>query len=387
MIARLPKPIRHPRGRHVYWLVRVGKRLSGAAGSRKHYFKSRGKANEFIASLGEAHDRLGKSAFALTLEQQGEAVRAFTRLKPLGASLTAAVDHYCATHVNGKHSPLFRDFVETFLAARRDSCGSRTVATYRSELKPALAEFGDVAINRIHQSDLEEWVPDLDYAARTRANILDTLTTLFNDAVRKELLARNPALFVPRPKPDPAPPGILIPAQAERLLQAARSLRPRLVHAVALALFAGLRRSELCALTGVHLILEENLIEVPAQVAKTRQRRLVTIRPNLARWLAGAPRDHTSLAGTLCPDVFGEWLHELAAEAGIRPWPHNAMRHSFASYLYALTQNENQVAAEMGNSPNVVIKHYRAVVRPAAAQAYFGLVPPGRRTAPTAPAA
>ena len=126
MIARLPKPIRHPRGRHVYWLVRVGKRLSGAAGSRKHYFKSRGKANEFIASLGEAHDRLGKSAFALTLEQQGEAVRAFTRLKPLGASLTAAVDHYCATHVNGKHSPLFRDFVGAALVRARGIAAAAT---------------------------------------------------------------------------------------------------------------------------------------------------------------------------------------------------------------------------------------------------------------------
>ncbi len=52
------------------------------------------------------------------------------------------------------------------------------------------------------------------------------------------------------------------------------------------------------------------------------------------------------------------------------------MRHSFASYLYALTQNEGTVAAEMGNTPNVVIRNYRAVVRPAAAQAYFGILPP-----------
>jgi integrase len=370
------KAKRHQSGRNVYWVVRVGKRFSGVGATKKRYFKSRGAANKFIETLIDARRRLGESAFTLTLEQQSEAVNAFQRLQPLGVSLTSVVDHYIQTYVDRKVCPTLKDFVTTFINARLLSCKPHTLSTYQSDLKPALKEFGSLPLNQIHQSDIEEWVPELDFAPRTCCNILDTMTTVFNDAVRKEFINRNPALFVPRPKFSCDPPGILTPNQAESLLKAAQQLRPQLVHALAIALFGGLRRSELCCLKGRNVIFEENLIEVPANVAKTRQRRLVTIRPNLAQWLADAPRDETLLTITSCPDVFGEWLRELAVHAGILTWPHNAMRHSFASYLYALIKNEGIVAAEMGNSPNIVIKHYRAVVRPTAAEHYFGITPP-----------
>jgi hypothetical protein len=52
----------------------------------------------------------------------------------------------------------------------------------------------------------------------------------------------------------------------------------------------------------------------------------------------------------------------LIGAARIIPWPRNALRHSFGSYHYALHKNENLTAAEMGNSPEMVFKHYRAVV-------------------------
>lgn len=51
-----------------------------------------------------------------------------------------------------------------------------------------------------------------------------------------------------------------------------------------------------------------------------------------------------------------------------------------ASYLYALTRNEGAVAAEVGNTPNVVIRPYRAVVRPPTAEMYFAIVSPSSPT-------
>jgi hypothetical protein len=55
--------------------------------------------------------------------------------------------------------------------------------------------------------------------------------------------------------------------------------------------------------------------------------------------------------------------------------PRNALRHSFGSYHYALHKNENLTAAEMGNSPSMILRHYRAVVTPLAAKAYWQLSP------------
>ena len=70
-------------------------------------------------------------------------------------------------------------------------------------------------------------------------------------------------------------------------------------------------------------------------------------------------------------DVFSEWLRGLAHSAGINPWPHNAMRHSFGSYFLGKTKDENLTASEMGNSPGVVVRHYRAVVKDADVAEYW----------------
>lgn len=56
-------------------------------------------------------------------------------------------------------------------------------------------------------------------------------------------------------------------------------------------------------------------------------------------------------------------------------WKHNALRHSFISYRVADIQNVAQVALEAGNSPQMIFKHYRELVRPAAAKEWFAIKP------------
>jgi hypothetical protein len=51
--------------------------------------------------------------------------------------------------------------------------------------------------------------------------------------------------------------------------------------------------------------------------------------------------------------------------------PQNALRHSFASYHYARHRNENETAALMGNSQQMVFAHYRELVRPAEGGSLF----------------
>ena len=71
---------------------------------------------------------------------------------------------------------------------------------------------------------------------------------------------------------------------------------------------------------------------------------------------------------------------ETAAEEGWTPfaWKHNALRHSFISYRVAETQDVAKVSLEAGNSPQMIFKHYRELVRPDAAKAWFALMPAGK---------
>ena len=126
-------------------------------------------------------------------------------------------------------------------------------------------------------------------------------------------------------------------------------------------------------------------IEVKGVKAKTRQRRIVSVSGALSAWLAVAPKTPRP-APSRNEDVCGERLKNLYSqerdesgailrEAIVSPWPHNALRHSFGSYHYARHRDENQTAAEMGNSPAMVFRHYRAVVTPDAATKFWKLLP------------
>ena len=56
-------------------------------------------------------------------------------------------------------------------------------------------------------------------------------------------------------------------------------------------------------------------------------------------------------------------------------WPHNALRHCFASYTLAAEQNAPALALEMGNSVEVIMQHYREIVTPAEAARFWNLLP------------
>lgn len=57
-------------------------------------------------------------------------------------------------------------------------------------------------------------------------------------------------------------------------------------------------------------------------------------------------------------------------------WKHNALRHSFISYRVAQTKNVAEVSFEAGNSPQMIHKHYRELVKEDAAKEWFSIEPP-----------
>ena len=128
------------------------------------------------------------------------------------------------------------------------------------------------------------------------------------------------------------------------------------------------------------------IIEIKAGTAKTASRRVIPILPNLAAWL----KDYWQDEGPICQyaymaDEFGDLARRATAERKKKKadapdfkWKHNALRHSFISYRVAMTQDVAKVSLEAGNSPQMIFKHYRELVRPDAAKAWFAIMPPGK---------
>ncbi len=110
-----------------------------------------------------------------------------------------------------------------------------------------------------------------------------------------------------------------------------------------------------------------------AQTAKTAKRRLVPICAALREWLAPI----ALRTGPVAPTInFRRRFHAARDAAGLlNQWDGNELRHSFASYRLAGTQNAALTALELGNSPTVLQVHYRELATPEDAAAWFAVKP------------
>jgi integrase len=135
--------------------------------------------------------------------------------------------------------------------------------------------------------------------------------------------------------------------------------------------FSGIRSAEIARLHWEDVLWDQGYIEVKARKAKTKARRLVPIQPNLKSWL----EPYRGSSGAVCNFTCLSYRYEQLSQQAQVGWKVNALRHSYASYRLAQVQDAAKVALEMGNSPQMLFKHYRELVTPDAAGAWFSIVP------------
>jgi integrase len=169
-------------------------------------------------------------------------------------------------------------------------------------------------------------------------------------------------------KEDSGDIGILTVDEMEKLLKGASE---RLIPLLAIGGFAGLRTAEIFRLDWDAVDFKQNHIEIKSGKAKTAQRRLAPLLPNLKAWL----QPYRNSTGLVCPtrEIEGE-RRKLAKKLGIG-WPNNALRHGFASYRLSKLGSAEKVATEMGNTRTVVFQNYRKVVTKAEALEWFKIRP------------
>jgi integrase len=163
---------------------------------------------------------------------------------------------------------------------------------------------------------------------------------------------------------------VFTPAEAAKLLaNGAEDFLPCL----ALGLFAGIRSAEIERLKWQDIDLKQRHIVVGKDAAKTGSRRIVPIADNLALWLAPYAERQGNV-WTHGRVLFHKREHTTAKAAGIR-WKRNAMRHSFASYSFAICNDAGRVAGFCGNSPKVIHRHYKQLCTQADALKFFEVKP------------
>lgn len=342
-----------------------------AAGKRtRRFFEAKREAETFVQQRNVEMLNQGKEGATFPTQLRVLATRADEILKPFGKSVLDAAEFY-ANHLQTiSGSKPVADVITELLAARAaDGASSDYLCDLKLKFDAFSRTFGETMIAGISAKSVSDWIRALPVGGVSRNTTRSRLSTLFSFARRQGYTPTNPVEDVERAKEQAGEVGILKVAETARLMESASA---ETLPYWAIGAFAGLRSAEIERLDWSEIDFESDFIEVKAAKSKTASRRLVAMQPNLKAWLAPY-RNHR---GSVCPSGARKKLDADRDLAGLREnWPQNALRHSFGSYHLAQFKDAAALALQMGNSPTMIFKHYRELVKAKDAARYWEIKP------------
>ena len=207
-------------------------------------------------------------------------------------------------------------------------------------------------------------------------NLLRAVQIFFNYCKRRGYVPINPAIDIERPTlPQDDPPFYSV-SDARKLLYAARNQSIRLF--LVLALFGGFRTTEMLRMRWRHIDFDHYDVIIDASMTKTRTRRRIHLPYNAQAWLEPFKNKTRNPEDKVFPwddmQVFYNALNSLHNAAGVKRIK-NGLRHTCATYTLAHIGDPVVVSDRLGNSPEVLKRHYASLTTPSEAKEFFEIYP------------
>jgi len=290
------------------------------------------------------------------------------------ASVLDAVDFYLEFHRRSAEKSL-KEIVAEFAAAR-EAMGVHAdyVKNIERQLGRLVTAFPGRALPLLRTPNLDKWLGGQGWQPVTKNDTRKILITFGNWAKANGYLpAGRPSEFdgmlsykVPATKV-----AIYSPAELRTILDAVHANIPQLLPWTACAAFLGARVSELALLRWENVNFERGFVEVASHKIRTKSRRLVPLHDALRAWLLPFKQESGPLTDYAAP---GAAVGRTLAGSGVE-LKDNAFRHSYITYRVAQISDTARVALECGNSPEIIFRHYRELVGPDDAAAWFATSP------------
>jgi integrase len=254
---------------------------------------------------------------------------------------------------------------------------------------------GERLVSDILPEHLREIIFTDNRSAVTSDNVRRALSSFFTWATEYKYCASNPMTAIKPVKLERDEPETLTVSQARNLIEKAAAYKEGVVLPyIALGLFAGIRPTELARLSWDCIDLEAGTVTIGAKLAKMRQRRIVemvrvtqkdkegkdlTLPANLVDWLAPHAIKKTPIRGVNWRKDFDAvkaaagWGTKSDKHPDIKPWTQDIMRHTAISNHLAYFEHEGKTATWAGNSPDIVQRHYKGLVKRAEAVEFWGI--------------
>ena len=343
-------------------------------GKGRKFFKTRAEADSECLRQRTLLERFSREAIGLSQRRMSDFITAQNKLAEYGADIGDAVSFFVdhqerVRRCNVTVNQLTDEVIE---AKERDGKSKRTIGSLRGYLGKFCQTFGERLVATITAEELDNWLRSLPLSPKSRMNFRQHIGVLFSYAKQRQMITENPIEFTTKPKLIDKAPEIFSIDELQTLLEAAQKQEPDVLPMLAIGAFAGLRDSEIKRLNWTEVRLVRGHIEVTAAKAKSARRRLVPIQPNLMEWL----RPYSGMTGPVVPARYKGKLGRVRKAGGLTHWPKNGLRHSFASYRYASTQDATMTAHDLGHSgTQLLFQHYRELVTPEEANRYWKIGP------------
>ena len=154
-----------------------------------------------------------------------------------------------------------------YLGGVKPSTRSSYEGNIRLHIKPAL---GAVRLDRLHPHNIQAFINSLELSPQTVRHVYMVLRTALERAAYLDYIPKNPAARCILPKNERQEVKPLDDGQAAALLDAAKGTD--LEHLVTVALFTGMRQSELLGLTWDSVDMERGTITIDKQLARFEHR-------------------------------------------------------------------------------------------------------------------
>lgn len=369
----------------VKWELDCGYLPVGEGGASKRVkvlFASEKEARREMAERKRAQQESGNLGLGLSPAQRVRYAQAEAELSRAGLTIEEAVR--IALEHGGKvvrQLSVEQLALEFFASREKKGLEARSVKQLRYSLGSFMGMFGTRPAQGVTVEDVDEWLEVQAWAAITRRKYLGDLRGMFSWALKKRLVASNPAKAVELPlEASEEEITTLAPGQCEQLLRACatgrggRWVASRLAYEgdyllfaeamgyLALAIFFGVRPEELVRAERADLDLDHATFLVRGKAAKTGQRRVIELSGAGLAWLHWWARACPGLA-VFCPIGFRRKWRELRQAAGCWPWPNDVLRHTAATMHYATHQSASLLKAQLGHheAEATLHRHYRAV--------------------------
>lgn len=369
------------------WLLDVSAKASPSGKRQRLFFPSQKKASLEADRLKRERNKWGEVSTRIAASDAEDAAKALEILKGR-CSLSQAAQHWSDWKERCEASVTFSELWRLYMERKEGEASAGYLKDMQRYSASMLEALGGKIVSEIQPIEIEEALDKNFKTPRQFDNARRTIRPAFSFALKRGYVSENPFTRIEHRKIKKGEVCIATLKECRAVITACTDLSERkklpksylldctaCLPAVVIQLFAGVRPMEIQRLQWEHIDFDHGFIKIDHDVAKTRSVRIIRIEPNLRAWLDTLPEKERS--GSVVPGGYAAKIKAIRYVAGISQ-KQDVLRHSFASYHLAAYADLKALQEAMGHgTPEMVLKHYRALVTKADAVEFWKIAPKG----------